>query len=441
MMRAAGSLSLTALFVSAAILFVGGGLNAVLIPVRAALEGFTTVQIGLLGTGAAIGTVVGCMLSPHLIRRVGHIRAFAVLAGGAAVVALTHGLAINPWVWILLRIPTGLCFAGLATVIESWLNASSGNAARGRTMAGYMIIQLAMQTFGQLLLMTADPALLNLFALVALAVTASLIPVGLTRAIVPGPVADVRLDLGRIHRQSPSGVIGAVAVGLVNGSFWALAPLFAADRGLVPGQLALFMSLAVIGGALLQYPLGRWSDYLDRRRIILLTAGGAAVAAVGLATLSGFGFGFMLGMVMLLGAFMFALYPLCVAHVNDHVGEGEFVEASSGLLLLQGLGAVAGPMIAAVIMDRAGSGGLFYFIAIVYGLLMVFVWTRLQRTPRPPAADREDFVAMPASATAGLDLDPRSSALDSGDAGPLDAEPVDDNVVPNDPDAEIDHDR
>jgi MFS family permease len=339
------------------------------------------------------------------------------------VVALLHGLIIDPWLWLALRVPTGLCFAGLATVIESWLNASAGNEARGRTMAGYMIIQLAMQTAGQLLLMTADPMLLNLFAIVALAITASLIPVGLTRAIVPGPVADVRLRLGRIYSQSPSGVVGAVAVGLVNGAFWALAPLFAAERGFESGQIALFMSLAVIGGALLQYPLGRWSDSIDRRRVILLTAAAAGSAGVSLALFPAYGPGLLLLLAAVLGAFMFALYPLCVAHVNDHVGEGEFVEASSGMLLLQGSGAVAGPILAAALMGWAGSGALFGFTASVHGLLMVFVLTRLQRTPRPPAADREDFIPMPTSATAGLDLDPRSSELaldeaDRADRGP-----------------------
>ena len=404
-------MSLGALFVSAAILFVGGGLNGVLIPVRAALEGFSTVQIGLLGTGAAIGTIIGCMLSPHLIRRVGHIRAFAVLAGGAAVIALLHGLVVDPWMWLALRIPTGLCFAGLATVIESWLNASSDNEGRGRTMAGYMIIQLAMQTAGQLLLMAADPALLNLFAIVALAITASLIPVGLTRSIVPGPVADVRLRLGRLYRQSPSGVAGALAVGLVNGSFWALAPLFAAERGFQPGQIAVFMSLAVIGGAVLQYPLGRWSDRIDRRHVILVTAGAAALAGLTLALLPNPSLGNLLALAAVLGAFMFALYPLCIAHVNDHISEGGFVETSSGLLLLQGIGAVAGPVAAAALMAWTGSGALFAFTAGVHALLLLFVWSRLQRTPRPQEQDREDFVAMPGSATAGLDLDPRAVEL------------------------------
>ncbi|TVS11050.1 MAG: MFS transporter [Wenzhouxiangella sp.] len=387
---------------------------------RAALEDFSTVQIGLLGTGAAVGTIIGCVLSPHLIRRVGHIRAFAVLAGGAAVVALTHGLIVDPWLWLLLRIPTGLCFAGLATVMESWLNASSSNEARGRTMAGYMIIQLSMQTAGQLLMMTADPALLNLFAIVALAITASLIPIGLTRAIVPGPVADVRLHLGRIYRQSPSGVVGAVAVGLVNGSFWALAPLFAAERGFESGQIALFMSLAVVGGAALQYPLGRWSDRIDRRRVILFTSAGAGLAGLSLGFLPNAGPGLLLALAAILGAFMFALYPLCVAHVNDHVDEGGFVEASSGMLLLQGSGAVAGPILASLLMAWTGSGALFIFTAAVHALLMVFVISRLQRTPRPPIEDRDDFVLMPDSATAGLDLDPRALELVAEDGDQAD---------------------
>lgn len=205
--------ALASLLLSAAILYVGGGLNAVLIPVRAGLEEFSTLVIGLLGTSAAIGMILGCLQGPHLIQRVGHIRAFAVLAAGAAVVVLLHGLVLDPWVWLLLRIPTGFCFAGLAMVIESWLNAGAGNAWRGRVMAVYMVIQLATLTAGQLLLMTADPATLALFAVVALAVTASLIPVGLTRAIVPGPVAEVRLRPVRLYRLSPSGSVGAVAVG------------------------------------------------------------------------------------------------------------------------------------------------------------------------------------------------------------------------------------
>ena len=405
--RLAGPLSISTLLLSTAILFVGGGLNNLLVPVRAALEGFSTLQIGLLGTGAAIGTVIGCMLSPGLIRQVGHIRAFAVLAASAAIVAMVQGLIIDPWLWVLLRVPTGIAFAGLATVIESWLNASTSNEARGRTMAVYMTIQLAMQTAGQLLLMLADPMLVTLFMLVALAITASLIPVGLTRTIVPGQVADVQLHLRRIYEQSPSGVVGAVAIGLANGSFWALAPLFTADRGFGSDQIAVFMSLAVIGGALLQYPLGRWSDRIDRRRVILITATAASLIGLGLVLLPSIGTALLLALAAPLGAVLFALYPLCVAHVNDHVDEGEFVEACSSMLLLYGGGAVIGPILAAKLMDWIGSSALFIFIASIYGLYVIFVLTRLRVSPRPPAAERGDFVAMPSSPTRGLDLDPR----------------------------------
>jgi len=422
-MRPAGLFSLTALLLSTAILFIGGGLTAILIPVRAALEGFSTLQIGLLGTGAAIGTIIGCMLSPGLIRQVGHIRAFAVLAASAAIVALIHGLVIDPWLWIALRVPTGIAFAGLATVIESWLNASTGNEARGRTMAVYMIIQLTMQTVGQLLLITADPMLMTLFALVALTITSSLIPVGLTRTIVPGPVAKVTLDLRLIYHQSPSGVVGAIAIGLANGSFWALAPLYTADRGFEPAQIAVFMSLAFIGGALLQYPLGRWSDRIDRRRVILLTASVASLIGLALVLLPNLETRILLAFALPLGAFLFALYPLCVAHVNDHVKEGEFVEASSSMLLLYGGGSVVGPILAALLMESLGSSALFVFIASIYGLLAVFIVTRLRTSPRPLTADRGAFVAMPSSATRGLDLDPRSDEMfgnepTSSDAGP-----------------------
>jgi len=206
-------------------------------------------------------------------------------------------------------------------------------------------------------------------------------------------------------------VIGAVAIGLANGSFWALAPLFTADRGFDPGQIAGFMSLAVIGGAALQYPLGRWSDRVDRRRVILLTASVASLIGLILVLVPSLSATVLLATAVPLGAFLFALYPLCVAHVNDHVEEGEFVEASSSMLLLYGGGSVIGPILAALLMDRIGSSALFVFIATVYGLFVVFVITRLWASPRPAAADRGDFVAMPFSATRGLDLDPRSEEL------------------------------
>jgi len=410
--RTPGILSFSALLLGVGILFIGNGLGGVLIPVRAALEGFSTPQIGLLGTGAAIGTVIGCLISPGLIERIGHIRAFAVLAATAAIVALAHGLVLDPWLWLALRVPTGLAFAGLAAVVESWLNASSANDERGKTMAVYMSIQLAALTFGQLLLMTADPMLLNLFALMALAVTASLIPVGLTRATVPGPVAPVRLKLGRLYRQSPSGVVGSVAIGLANGSVWALAPLFAAERGFDPGQVAVFMSLAVMGGAVSQYPLGRWSDRIDRRYVILLVTVISGAIGLALALLPELDAVALMALATALGAFIFALYPLCVAHVNDHVTEGEFVDACSSMLLLYGGGAVLGPIIAATLMEQAGSGALFAFTASIHALFVLFTLTRLGASPRPPASDRADFVVMPANATRVLDLDPRSSEPD-----------------------------
>lgn len=415
--------ALAALLLSTAILFVGGGLNAVLIPVRAGLEGFPTLVIGLLGTMAAVGMIVGCMHAPHLIQRVGHIRAFAVLAACTAIVALLHGLVLEPWVWLLLRIPTGYAFAGLATVIESWLNAGAGNRWRGQVMAVYMVIQLGTLTAGQLLLMTADPATLVLFAVVALAVTASLIPVGLTRAIMPGPLAEVRLRPVHLYRLSQSGSVGAVAVGLILGAFWALAPLYAQQLGLETSRIAIFMSVAVVCGAILQYPLGRLSDVIDRRRVIAIAGVAATAASLGLASIAArlpFGPTIFIG---LFGAFAFTLYPLCVAHVNDHVTEGGFVEASSGLLLLYGIGSVIGPILAAGAMAVFGPSGLFLFIAAVSAVLVAFVLYRGVAQAPPPPEERGNFVVMPTSGTGGLDLDPRAGELAPEAVAPSAQEP------------------
>jgi MFS family permease len=229
---------------------------------------------------------------------------------------------------------------------------------------------------------------------------------------VPGPVAEVRFRPKQIYGQSPSGVVGAIAIGLANGSFWSLAPLFTATRGFEPDQIAIFMSLAVIGGALLQYPLGRWSDHIDRRRVILLAALASVAVSIAMTAVPDQQATLLIALALPLGAFLFALYPLCVAHVNDHVSEDEFIEACSGMLLLYGGGSIIGPILAAVLMSWAGSDMLLVYISGIYALFSLFVVSRIQASPRPSSVDREDFVVMPSSATSGLDLDPRSSDLE-----------------------------
>ncbi len=418
---------LTALLLAVAILFFGNGILGVLLPVRATLEAFATTSIGLIAAAYSVGFMVGCLSMPYIVRRVGHIRAFAVCAAIAASGVLVMPLAVHPGVWIPLRALSGVCFAGLFMVIESWLNERATRVNRGQILATYMVINLSAVTAGQMVLPLAAPAGFALFAVTAIAITLALVPVGLTTSSAPQPLRQVRLRLGRLYAMSPVGVVGGFFVGLANGAFGGLGAVFATQIGMSVTGVALFMSAALVGGALAQVPIGRLSDRVDRRKVIAAACALAAVAGgllallgdarqggllvsadVALADLSPLA---LVAVAALFGAAIYPQYSLCVAHTNDFVGREDFVEASSGLLLTWAIGASIGPVVAAFAMDGLGVGGLFLYTAVAHASFAAFTVYRIgQRAPVPPE-ERAPYVAAgrPSRSTpVAVDLDPRA---------------------------------
>ena len=418
---------LTALLLAVAILFFGNGILGVLLPVRATLEAFATTSIGLIAAAYSVGFMVGCLSMPYIVRRVGHIRAFAVCAAIAASGVLVMPLAVHPAVWIPLRALSGVCFAGLFMVIESWLNERATRVNRGQILATYMVINLSAVTAGQMVLPLAAPAGFALFAVTAIAITLALVPVGLTTSSAPQPLRQVRLRLGRLYAMSPVGVVGGFFVGLANGAFGGLGAVFATQIGMSVTGVALFMSAALVGGALAQVPIGRLSDRIDRRKVIAAACALAAVAGgllallgdarqgglllsadVALADLSPLA---LVAVAALFGAAIYPQYSLCVAHTNDFVGREDFVEASSGLLLTWAIGASIGPVVAAFAMDGHGVGGLFLYTAVAHASFAAFTVYRIgQRAPVPPE-ERAPYVAAgrPSRTTpVAVDLDPRA---------------------------------
>lgn len=383
-----------ALLLSVAILLMGNGLQGTLLPIRAQLELYSSLHIGILGSSYFLGFASGCVLGPYVLRRVGHIRAFTAMVSLASAVALAHALVLSPYVWWPLRALTGFCFAVLYMVIESWLNEKSSNENRGLIFSIYTIINLTVVTIGQMMLSLGSPTAFPLFAVASILVSLAALPVALTTAPAPGPVASVKVRIGYLYRISPVGFVCALAVGLANGSFWSLGPVFAQSNQFFMGTtaVALFMSVAVIAGAVGQWPLGRASDRTDRRKVIVFTCLGAALAAVGMCLLAQRWEYGMFVFAFLFGAFAFPLYSLGAAHMNDNVEADGFVEASSGLLLTYGAGAVIGPIIASSAMGLLGSVGLFGFTAVVHVAMAGFAIYRMRQRGRRSAEERSPFV-------------------------------------------------
>jgi MFS family permease len=391
--------SITALLLGVAILLTGQGLQGTLLPVRATMEDFSTVAIGAFGAAYFLGFTVGCWRGAELVQRVGHVRVFAAMTALASTSPLLHGMWIDLWLWSVLRFVSGFCFAILYVVIESWLNETASNDNRGSVFSIYVLINMTMLAAGQQMMLLDDPAVMTLFALSSVLVSLAAVPVVLSTAPTPRQLlGDTRLDIPYLYRTSPAGMLGSLATGLANGSFWALAPVFTISYSSDISLTAWFMTAAVIGGAASQWPLGAWSDRVDRRFVMAISASLAIAVSVAIWFFADrFTHGGLILLGGLWGAAAFPLYSISIAHSNDHAAEDQYVVVSSGLLLMYGIGAVVGPVLSSFAMHWLGSAGLFAFTGAVHVVLCGYL---LQRRLRRGRARAEEQVAFTEALTA-----------------------------------------
>jgi len=391
--------TLFALLLGYALIQVGNTLQGTLLSVRGSIEQFTPTEIGAVGAAFWAGIVVGSLYAGRVIQQVGHTRTFAALAAVAASTALLHLLVISPAVWIAARGLTGFCFAGLFIVVESWLNASASAQTRGQVLSVYGMTGLVAGIGGQLLLPTGDPYGYRLFCFVAILISLALVPTALSRASAPAhAVSDTKINLVQLYRQSPFGVVAAVLCGITTSSFFALGPIWAQERGLDTAEIALFMTFGTLGGFLTTWPLGFLSDRMDRRHVII---GASGMAAAILLVLIHFvpitvPVWLVFVYVTIFGGSVIPTYSIVTAHVNDMVKPGEFVAAAGGLLILQGIGATIGPVIAGMAMTEFGRLGLLYVVIIAQALMAIWGAYRSLQRAAPPTEEKETFVPEPA---------------------------------------------
>ena len=258
-----------ALLLGSAFLLMAGGLHGLLLPVQGAIHGFTTFELGLIGTGWSVGFVLGCLFLPAVVRRVGHVRAYGVMASVAAVVILLNLLILSPAAWIAMRALSGFCFAGAAMIVESWLNERASRENRGTIFSIYQMVNFTASTAGQLLMVITPPSDSFFFAIGAILYCLAILPTALSKAEHPRPLKTNRLDVRRLYRTSPVSAVGCFMIGMVNGAFGTLGAVYGQRIGLAVSQVAILMAGAVLGGALIQFPLGRISDRMDRRKVLV----------------------------------------------------------------------------------------------------------------------------------------------------------------------------
>jgi len=416
--------SVFSLLFGAGLMAFGVGLIGLLLPVRMDAEGVAPQIAGYVMSAYYAGFVAGSLMAQRIIGRVGHIRAFAAFAATLTAAIMVHALIFNVPIWGLLRGAVGFCMAGLYAVIESWLNVRSSNELRGRVLSLYTLTIYIASGVGQLAInidpniQSADPGIqrdagLEMFALGALLTSLCLVPVVLTR--VPGPeLGNIKtMGLKALYRASPLGTVATAGSGLLSGSLYALGAVYGTEIGLSVFENSIFMGAPIIGGFLLQWPIGRLSDKFDRRTVLF----GVLMATVGASVLLG-AFSFAQGNFLLLaaanlllGGFLATIYPTAVAHAFDYIDRSQMVAANSGMLLAWAVGATAGPLIASSVMGPVGPSGLFVFVASIAIILAFYTRWRMSRRAAKPAEEQSKFVPVPSTSAIAGALDPRAAPL------------------------------
>lgn len=409
-------IKIQALFISSALLMFGGGLQGLLLSVRGAEEGFSIFALGLIGTGWSVGFITGSILVPKLVRRTGHIRAYSVMAALGTLTILLNLLWIDEMGWIILRIFSGFCFAGAAMVVESWLNEVSDNKSRGTVFSLYVMINMTFLTLGQLAISYTGILGFLPFVIGAMAFILALVPTALTTRQQPRPLASAKIDLKLLLRTSPIAVVASFCVGVANGTFGTLAPVFGLSQGINTNEIAYIMSIAMVLGAISQIPFGRLSDKIDRRWVIMGTGLFAALIGLVIALINPTGGWALYILFALYGFCAFPIQAVAVAHANDAAKEGDFGPISAGMLLTMGLGLAIGPLIAAWLMNEIQPSSMFLVTASFHALLAVAAFVRMKLRPIENREDQVPFRAVPVgrdSTVATVALDPRADDLSS----------------------------
>ncbi|BFM09368.1 MFS transporter [Halioxenophilus aromaticivorans] len=395
-----------ALLVGVSIFILGVGLLNTILALRANLEGYSDFIIGLIMSCYFVGFFIGTYVALPLVKRMGHIRAFAACASVASACVLLHQLVVDPFVWMGIRVLTGIALVILYTVIESWLNGQTPAEHRGKVFAVYMSVNLGSLALAQQLLRLDPTITFTLFALSSVLLSLSLVPITWTRMQQPQINNVSKIELKQLWRKAPVAVTAAFVSGISMGAFWGLAPSYAVHTGMSNTQVASFITCAVLGGAACQIPLGRLSDKQDRRLVMMLICIFASLFAGALIAVGSNGYG-PFALIAAFGGMAFAVYPVAMAHMVDHLEPGDMLAGGSGMLLLHGIGAMLGPTVAGQLMQFLQPSYLPGFWAAAHLLLALTAgWILYTNRKEDPEEHAADFVPMVRTTPTALEMLP-----------------------------------
>jgi MFS family permease len=376
------------LFAAVGLLMLGNGLLGTLLGIRSELEGFATTATGVVMASYFVGFLFGSRIAPKTMERVGHVRVFAALASLASASPLVHSVFVDPVLWGAMRFVFGFCMAGLYVVAESWLNQAATNETRGRLLSVYMLVTMGGLGTSQLLIGIAAPTGFKLFVLASLLVSLAVVPISLSQGRAPEFHAPETLRLAKVWQVAPLGIVGGIGAGVTSGALVAIGPVYATRIGFSSTEVAWVIGVALLGSLVWQWPIGLMSDRVPRRRaVLLITTLAAVVAAVG-AQASTPGLGQLLVVMFFLGGLTFPMYSVVLSHINDVISYNQAVAASSLYVFVSGLGAILGPLLAALAIATIGAPGFFVVIGGAHALVAIYALFRI--SVKPAAVGRDE---------------------------------------------------
>jgi MFS family permease len=385
-------ISFAALFLSVILLQLGSGGVVPLDALSGVTLGFTTSEIGLLGSAHFLGFFIGCWGAPRLMGSVGHSRAFAAFCAAGTIGILAHMLIVNPFAWAGLRMMSGLCVAGCYTVVEAWLQSKVTNETRGRAMGTYRIVDIMGSLGAQLFIGILEPASYVSYNLLALLCCAALLPLTLTRAEQPATPDAPRLRPKLAWEKSPLGAVGVIVSGITGASFRMVGPVYGIAVGLSADQIALFLAAYVVGGALAQYPMGWLADRYDRRHVLIWLSVASVLACGGTMAFSGAGTVAVFLSAGLFGLTTIPIYSVSAAHAHDFAADEERIELSAAHMFLYAIGATASPLVASALIAAFGPPAMFALIALAHAVLVVYGFARMRARPVPGSRTAYEYI-------------------------------------------------
>lgn len=367
------------------VLMLGAGLQGTLLGLRATLEGFPTPVTGIIMSCYYVGYLAGTAAAPRMLRQIGHIRVFAALAAIASAAILVQATFVQPFIWATMRLLSGVCFAGIYVVAESWLNDRASKANRGQLLAMYMLVLYVGLGAAQFLIVVANPSTTTPFMLVSLLISLSMVPIVVSAQQAPGPAVPRKVRYRDLYRNSPLGVAAVSVSGMISSIVFSMGPVYARLSGFGNSGIATFMAVSILAAVVTQYPVGRLSDRMDRRTVIAAACTVATLVAGSIVAFGGLPRAIFFLLTALFSGSALTLYSLAVSHVNDKLEPAEMVAASSALLRLNGGAAAIGPVLAGSLIAGYGPAAYFTTLASLTGALTIYdLWRKSRRKPVPP---------------------------------------------------------